>query len=55
MAFRQVKAYSEDYAARENGAKPKELDKFAQKANKELDADRKARRLKPFSGTLKRG
>jgi hypothetical protein len=55
VAFRPVKVYSEDYAAQEYGATPDQLDKFAEAANRELDADRKARRLKPFTGTLKRG
>jgi hypothetical protein len=55
VAFRPVKVYSEDYAVQEYGATPDELDKFAQAANQELDADRKGRRLKPFTGTLKRG
>ena len=55
VAFRPVKVYSEDYAVQEYGATPGELDKFAHAANQELDADRKARRLKPFTGTLKRG
>jgi hypothetical protein len=55
VAFRQVKVYSEDYAEQEYGASPEELDKFAHKINQELDADRKARRLKPFTGKLKRG
>jgi antitoxin (DNA-binding transcriptional repressor) of toxin-antitoxin stability system len=55
VAFRPVKVYSEDYAAQEYGVTPEELDEFVQKASKELDADRKARRLKPFTGTLKRG
>jgi len=32
----------------------KELDVFVQKANRELDAERKAGRLKPFTGKLKR-
>jgi hypothetical protein len=55
VAFRPVKVYSEDYAVVEYDATPDELDKFAQAANQELDADRKGRRLKPFTGTLKRG
>ena len=55
VAFRPVKVYSEDYAAQEYGATPDELDRFAEAANRELDADRRARRLKPFTGTLKRG
>ncbi|MGP8198881.1 MAG: hypothetical protein ACLQU4_05195 [Limisphaerales bacterium] len=55
VAFRPVKVYSEDYAGQEYGATPEELDQFVQKANQELDADRKAGRLKPFTGKLKRG
>jgi len=41
-----------DYAAHEYGVTPVELDKFIQRVGKELDADRKARRLKPFRGKL---
>ena len=55
VAFRPVKVFSEDYATQEYGATTEELDKFVKTANQELDADRKARRLKPFTGTLKRG
>ena len=55
VAFRPVKVYSEDYAGQEYGATPVQMDKFAEAANRELDADGKASRLKPFTGTLKRG
>ena len=55
VAFRPVKVYSEDYAAQEYSATPEELDEFVQRANQELDEDRRARRLKPFTGKLKRG
>ena len=55
VAFRPVRVYSEDYAALEYGTTPEELDKFARKAGRELDADRKAGRLKVFTGKLKRG
>jgi hypothetical protein len=55
VAFRPVKVYSEDYTVREYGATPDKLDKFAQATNREVQADRKAGRLKPFMGTLKRG
>jgi hypothetical protein len=55
VAFRPVKVYSEDYAVLEYAATPEQLDRFVQAANQELDADRKSRRLKPFTGTLKRG
>ena len=55
VAFRPVRVYSEDYATQEYGVTPEELEAFVQKANQELDADRKAGRLKPFTGKLKRG
>jgi hypothetical protein len=55
VAFRPVNVYAEDYAALEYGVTPKALDEFVQKTNKELDGDRKANRLKPFTGKLKRG
>ena len=54
VAFRPVKVYSEDYAEHEYGVTDETLDRFAEKANQELDADRKAGRLKPFTGKLKR-
>jgi hypothetical protein len=54
VAFRPVKVYSEDYAELEYGVTAAQLDDFARKANRELDADRKSGRLKPFTGKLKR-
>lgn len=55
VAFRPVNVYSEDYATQEYGVTPEKLNEFVQKASRELDADRKAGRLKPFTGKLKRG
>ncbi len=55
VAFRPVQVYSEDYAMHEYAVTPEQLDEFVQKANQELDTDRKIRRLKPFTGKLKRG
>ena len=55
VAFRPFKVYSEDYAEHEYGVTPEALNEFVQKANQELDGDRKGRRLKPFTGKLKRG
>ena len=55
VAFRPVKIYSEDYAEHEYGVTSEQLDRFADKANRELDAERKAGRLKSFTGKLKRG
>jgi hypothetical protein len=54
VAFRPVKVYSEDYAEHEYGVTGAELDRFADRVNKELEADRKAGKLKPFTGKLKR-
>jgi len=53
VAYRPVKVYSEDYAAREYGAMREELDNFVQRVGQQLDADLEARRLKPFTGKLK--
>jgi hypothetical protein len=55
VAFRPVKIYSEDYAEQEYGVTAGQLDRFAGKANRELDAERKSGQLKPFTGKLKRG
>jgi hypothetical protein len=55
VAFRPVKVFSEDYAEQEYGVTGEQLNRFAERMNKELDAERKAGRLKPFTGKLKRG
>ena len=55
VAFRPVKVFSEDYAEHEYGVTGGHLDRFADRANRELDAERRAGRLKPFTGKLKRG
>lgn len=55
VAFRPVKVYSEDYAQIEYDVTEEELSQFSQRVNKELDADQKAGRLKPFTGKLSRG
>ena len=55
VAFRPVKVFSEDYAEHEYGVTGEELDRFADRASRELNAERKAGRLKPFTGKLKRG
>jgi hypothetical protein len=55
VAFRRVKVFSEDYAEQEYGVTGEQLDRFAERMNKELDTERKAGRLKPFTGKLKRG
>ena len=55
VAFRPVKVYSEDYGQIEYGVTGEALDTFANRVNNELEADRKACRLKPFNGRLTRG
>jgi hypothetical protein len=55
VAFRPVKVFSEDYAEHEYGVTGEQLDRFADRADQELNAERKAGRLKPFTGKLKRG
>lgn len=55
VAFRPVKVFSEDYAEHEYGVTGEQLDRFADRVNRELGAERKAGRLKPFTGKLKRG
>ena len=54
VAFRPVKVFSEDYADQEYGVTGAQLERFDARVNKELDADRKAGRLEPFTGKLKR-
>ena len=55
VAFRPVKVYSEDYALQEYGVTGEQLDRFAERINKDLDAEHKTGRIKPFTGKLKRG
>jgi hypothetical protein len=52
VALRPVEIYSEDYALREYGATPKELDQFIANAEAEIKKDAKAGRLKRFNGKL---
>ena len=49
------KIYSKGYAEHEYGVTGKQLDRFVERMTKEMDAERKAGRLKPFTGKLKRG
>ena len=55
VAFRPVKVFSEDYAEHEYGVTGEQLDRFAARVNRELNAERKAGQLKSFTGKLKRG
>ena len=52
VALRPVEIYSDDYALREYGVTPKELDRFISKAESEIKKDEKARTLKRFTGKL---
>ena len=49
------KICSKGYAEREYGVTSEQLERFAERMNKKLDAERKAGRLKSFTGKLKRG
>lgn len=52
VALRPVEIYSEDYALREYGATPRELDRFIAKATAEIRKEEKAGRVKRFTGKL---
>lgn len=52
VALRPVEIYSEDYALREYGVTPKELDRFIKKAKAEIRKDANAGRIKRFTGKL---
>ena len=55
VARRPVKVYSADYAELEYGVTTEQRDRAVASIHKELDADRKAGQLKPFTGKLQRG
>jgi antitoxin (DNA-binding transcriptional repressor) of toxin-antitoxin stability system len=54
IALRPVKVFSEDYdyAMREYGVTEKELEGFVKRADLEITLDRKAGRIRRFSGDL---
>lgn len=54
VAFRPVEVYSDDCAEIEYGVSREELDRFASSVREELEADRRAGRMKSFTGKLAR-
>ncbi len=50
VAFRPVEVFPSDYAQLEYGVSSRELDRFADAMEKELDADRRQGRLKKRPG-----
>lgn len=52
VALRPVEIYSGDYALSEYGVSEAELDQFAAKAHAEIEKDRQAGKIKPFTGRL---
>jgi antitoxin (DNA-binding transcriptional repressor) of toxin-antitoxin stability system len=55
VALRRVRVYSEDYGEQEYGMTPVELDRAVGKISGRLDAAKKAKKMKPFTGKLPRG
>lgn len=52
IALRPVRVHSDDYAIREYGVSEQELDRFVRRANREIARDRKAGKMKIYSGNL---
>jgi antitoxin (DNA-binding transcriptional repressor) of toxin-antitoxin stability system len=52
IALRPVTVHSDDYALREYGVTEEELDRFVKRTRKQIGLDRKAGRMKTFSGNL---
>ena len=52
VALRPVEIESTDYAEREYGVTGPELDRFAKRAHEEIKKDRRAGRLREFTGDI---
>ena len=52
IALRPVTVHSDDYALREYGVTEQELDRFAKRTRQQIARDRKAGRMKAFSGDI---
>jgi hypothetical protein len=52
IALRPVSVESTDYAMREYGATEADVRNLSQKANEEIQKNRRAGKLKPFTGNL---
>ena len=54
VALRPVTVSSDDYAWREYGATPEELDRFEKRVEKSIAAERKRGTIKRFTGDLEK-
>jgi antitoxin (DNA-binding transcriptional repressor) of toxin-antitoxin stability system len=54
VALRPVTVSSDDYAWREYGATPEELDRFEKRVEKSVSAERKRGTIKRFTGDLEK-
>ena len=54
IALRPITVHSDDYALQEYGVTEKELDRFVRRMNKRLARDRRAGKMKVFTGDLEK-
>jgi antitoxin (DNA-binding transcriptional repressor) of toxin-antitoxin stability system len=52
IALRPVTVHADDYAIREYGVTEKELDRFVKRADRQIIRERKAGKIKKYSGNL---
>ncbi len=52
IALRPVTVHSDDYALREYGVTEKELDRFVKRTNQRIKRERRAGKIKKYSGDL---
>jgi antitoxin (DNA-binding transcriptional repressor) of toxin-antitoxin stability system len=52
IGLRPVSVHADDYVLREYGVTEKELDRFVKQADQEISRERKARKIKKYSGNL---
>ena len=52
IALRPVTVHSDDYALREYGVTEEQLDRFVKRTKQQIARDRKAGKMKTFSGDL---
>jgi antitoxin (DNA-binding transcriptional repressor) of toxin-antitoxin stability system len=52
IALRPVTVHADDYALREYGVTEKELDRFVKRTDRQVTPERKAGKIKKYSGNL---
>ena len=52
IGLRPVSVHADDYVLREYGVTEKELDRFVKRADQEISRERKAGKIKKYSGNL---